>query len=396
MTFFYNRGWSLVKSPLAQFVAAIALFGITVCGWLSPQPVRAQGSDSTRAANASFGERPRHVFLVVLENEGFETTFGTNSAERYLSTELTSKGELLTQYFAIGHFSLDNYIAMVSGQAPTKETQADCSTYLNFAPPDAALDGDGQVHGSGCVYPSTVLTIANQLEAKGLTWRGYMEDMSRNCQHVELGHEDDHIQARPGDQYATRHNPFVYFHSIIDHPTCKEHVVPLTAFDEDLQSVATTPNLAFITPNLCNDGHDGASAICPGGHLKSADHFLRQFVPKILASPAYQRDGMLMITFDEAEIGQSGGRVDPKTTDATACCDEPSGPNTSLPGLTGPGGGRIGAVILSQYVKPGSRNDTPYNHYALLRGLEDLFGLDYLGFAKLAGPPFDGVYNRKP
>jgi hypothetical protein len=378
-----------------QFVAAISLFGITICGWLSPQQVRAQGSDSTRAANASYGARPRHVFLVVLENEGFETTFGKNSAARYLSTELTSKGELLTQYFAIGHFSLDNYIAMVSGQAPTKETQADCSTYLDFAPPDAALDRDGQVHGSGCVYPSTVLTIANQLEAKGLTWRGYMEDMSRNCQHLELGHKDDHIHARPGDQYATRHNPFVYFHSIIDHPTCKEHVVPLTALDEDLKSVATTPNLAFITPNLCNDGHDGASAICPGGHLKSADRFLRHFVPKILASPAYRQDGMLMITFDEAEIGHSGGRVDLETTDATACCDEPSGPNTSLPGLTGAGGGRIGAVILSRYVKPGSRDDTPCNHYTLLRGLEDLFGLDYLGFAKLAGPPFDAVYNLR-
>jgi hypothetical protein len=104
---------------------------------------------------------------------------------------------------------------------------------------------------------------------------------------------------------------------------------------------------------------------------------------------------MLMITFDEAEFGHSGGRVDLETTAATACCDEPSGPNTSLPGLTGAGGGRIGAVILSRYVKPGSRDDTPCNHYTLLRGLEDLFGLDYLGFAKLADPPFDGAYNLR-
>ena len=387
-----------MRSLVARAVGAIALCAITIGGWFSPTQVCAQASASAGAANASSGERPRHVFLVVLENEGFVRTFGKNSDAPYLSTELTRKGELLTQYFAIGHFSLDNYIAMVSGQAPTKETQADCFTYLDFAPPDGALDRDGQVHGSGCVYPSTVLTIANQLEAKGLTWRGYMEDMSRNCQHPEhpeLGPKDDHIHAQPGDQYATRHNPFVYFHSIIDQPTCEKHDVPLTALDVDLKSVATTPNLVFITPNLCNDGHDGASAICAGGHLKSADRFLRQLVPRILESPAYRQDGMLLITFDEAEVGHSGGRVDPKTTDATACCDEPSGPNTTLPGQTGPGGGRIGAVILSRYVKPGSRNDTPYNHYSLLRGLEDLFGLDHLGFARQAGP-FDGVYNQKP
>lgn len=73
-----------MKSLLVQFVAAISLFGITIWGWLSPQQVRAQGSDSTRASNASYGARPRHVFLVVLENEDFETTFGKNSAAHFV------------------------------------------------------------------------------------------------------------------------------------------------------------------------------------------------------------------------------------------------------------------------------------------------------------------------
>ncbi|MGH7880299.1 MAG: alkaline phosphatase family protein, partial [Candidatus Binataceae bacterium] len=164
-----------------------------------------------------------------------------------------------------------------------------------------------------------------------------------------------------------------------------------------LKSVATTPNLVFITPNLCNDGHDGPSAICEGGHLKSADRFLQRMVPKILESPAYRQDGMLIITFDEAKVGYDlVHAIDPAKTDATACCHEPAGPNVSQPGLTGPGGGRIGAVILSPDVKAGSVNDTPYNHYALLRGLEDLFGLDHLGYARDHRlNSFDAVFNLK-
>jgi phosphatidylinositol-3-phosphatase len=356
-------------------------------GGLTPPSVRAQP-----AAVA----RPRHVFIIVLENEAYDTTFGTNSAAPYLSKELTRQGELLTQYYGTGHNSLDNYITMVSGQSPTGETQADCQIYQDFAPA-SALDHDGQVHGSGCVYPANVLTIANQLEAKGLTWRGYMEDMRNPCEHPNIGAQDDHFHAQPGDQYATRHNPFVYFHAIIDHPTCSAHVLPLSSLETDLKTVATTPNLVFITPNLCNDGHDGASDICVGGHLISADRFLKQWVPKVIGSPGYQQDGMLIITFDEAKVGKSGGEIDPRTTDARACCDEPAGPNTIAPGYTGPGGGRIGAVILSQYVKPGSTNDTPYNHYSLLRGLEDLFGLDHLGYARRDNlSPLDAVFNGKP
>jgi hypothetical protein len=291
---------------------------------------------------------------------------------------------LLSNYFGIGHFSLDNYIAIVSGQAPNPETQADCFTYLDFVATSIVLDKDGQLRGRGCVYPPIVKTLPNQLEAKGLAWGGYMEDMNRPCEHPGIGLTDDHIHARAGDQYATRHDPFVYFHALLGSGSCNKHDVPLLGLESDLKSVATTPNLVFVTPNLCSDGHDGPSAICEGGGLKSADRFLRRWVPKILASPAYQQDGMLIITFDEAEV-----------TDASYCCGEPAGPNTRLPGRIGRGGGRIGALLLSRYVKPGSTNDTRYNHYSMLRSLENLFGLEHLGYA--AQPDLkafgDDVYN---
>src|SRR5207244_3571542 len=116
------------------------------------------------------------------------------------------------------------------------------------------------------------------------------------------------------------------------------------------------------------DGHDAPCKNGEPGGLVSANNFLKTWVPIIRSSPAYKQDGMLIITFDEAEV--SGNDAD-----AEACCNEPTGPNTAMPGISGPGGGRTGAVILSQFVEPGSVNDTPYNHYSLLRSIENLFHL---------------------
>ncbi|MGA2410329.1 MAG: alkaline phosphatase family protein [Candidatus Binataceae bacterium] len=361
-----------IFSPVVLVILALL---IVVTGY----SVRASGQESGNG-RLQRDKRPQHVFIIVLENEGFETTFGQDSPAKYLTGKLVPKGLLLTQYYGIGHFSLDNYIAMISGQGPNAYTQNDCFAYYDFQPLAKALDADGQALGAGCVYPDSVSTIANQLEAKHLAWKGYMEDMNENCEHPGIGQPDTHIKASKQSQYATRHNPFVYFHSIIDNPACSEQVVPLAQLSADLGSAAKTPNLSFITPNLCNDGHDRASKLCDGGHLVSADRFLHSWAPRILDSPAYKQDGMLIITFDESDIEIKDREVVPAQTDATSCCNEPTGPNTVAPGRTGPGGGRIGALILSPFVKPGV-DDQPYNHYALLRSLEDLFGLNYLGFA---------------
>jgi hypothetical protein len=352
-----------------------------------------------------------HVFIVMLENEGYHKTFGPGSAATYLD-HLRGQGALASHYFGTSHFSLGNYIALVSGQAPNPATEYDCPQFTEFVPSRAAADG--QAIGSGCVYPASVLTIANQLEAAGLSWKAYMEDMGNNaaresgtCGHPAIGAIDHTQAAEVGDQYASRHDPFVYFHSIIDTPSCAQHVVNLRSLGPDLKSVAATPNYVFITPNLCHDGHDGGRGnTCvdgePGG-LISADRFLRNLVPQIVSSPAFRRDGLLIITFDESDIEdeyeRSGNAIRVTGGDAAACCDEPPGPNipayqpaagiarTAIngPGLIGPGGGRIGAVMLSPFIKPGTVSSVPYNHYALLRSVEDIFGLDHLGFAGQAG-----------
>ena len=112
-------------------------------------------------------------------------------------------------------------------------------------------------------------------------------------------------------------------------------------------------------------------------------------MPKILDSPAYKAGGMLVITFDEAELGGDAA-------DATACCNTPPSPNSAKPGITGPGGGRVGALILSVRTKPGTTNPAPYNHYSLLCSMEDVWKLDHLGFAGAPGLACFGkdVYDR--
>lgn len=195
------------------------------------------------------------------------------------------------------------------------------------------------------------------------------------CRHPRPGTVDDTQKAKPGDQYAARHNPFVYFHSIIDSPACAERDVPLNRLPADLTSTGSTAALSYITPNLCHDGHDTPCVDGQPGGLVSADQFLAIWVPRIQASPAYQKDGLLVVTFDESHSPQ---------TDATACCGETAGPNSPLPGITGAGGGRVGAVGLGRAVRPGTTSATAYNHYSLLASLEDLFALPPLGYAAIA------------
>jgi hypothetical protein len=206
-----------------------------------------------------------------------------------------------------------------------------------------------------------------------------------------------------GDGYASRHDPFVYFHSIIDSAAyCDAHVVALgsptgampasalkgeTGLVTDLKAVATTPNFSIITPNLCNDGHDYpcVNQKSEASPLADIGTFLATWVPKITHSAAFKQDGLLVVTFDEA------------AADSTACCSEKPGPAGPEPGLNGPGGGRIGAVLISPFIKPGGIVfRTEYNHYSLLASIEALFGLPRLGDARTVPTIFGSPVFTRP
>jgi phosphatidylinositol-3-phosphatase len=362
------------------------------------------GLTAPAAAGASAYKQPRirHVFVIVLENEDYATTFGDPSADPYLAQTLPAEGALLENYYATGHESNDNYISLVSGQPPNPDNQADCQLFDEFLDPRTLSDGVEE--GIGCVYPASLENVGTQLSARKRTWKAYEQDMGNDpnreaaaCGHPALGSKDETQDAVEGDGYATRHDPFVYFQAVIDSQAyCDRHVVAMgspsgampasalrgeTGLETDLASIGKTPDFSFITPNLCNDGHDYPCTNQPSGAsaLADIDAFLETWVPKITGSPAFRKNGLLEITFDESDGAQS---------DASSCCGESAGPDSPLPGITGPGGGRVGAVLISPFIMPETVSTTPYNHYSSLASWESLLGLPRLAEAASATSVF--------
>jgi hypothetical protein len=414
------RSGKSIRTAVVVVAAVLAIAVMVIQNAPFASASKSPGNDgSDHASNASAGRASalpaiRHVFVIMVENNGYSATFGTPTADPYLAVTLPSQGALLQNYYAIGHFSLDNYAAFISGQPPNSDNQADCigSKYVNFPATDGMKNGIQQ--GKGCVFPSKVPTLASQLAAKHFTWKGYEEDMGNTpsrdggvtCGHPTIGKSDPTTVASKQDGYTTRHDPFMYFHSIIDNTKCKSEVVPLgsptgampkgapkgvTGLVHDLKSTATTPNFSFITPNLCDDGHDypcrNTTGAGQGGGSSVGDinKWLSTWVPIIEASPAYKANGLIEVTFDEAD-----------DADATACCGETKGPaaQSGGNGIKGPGGGRVGAVLVSPFITPGSVVTQSFNHYSSLASIEDLFGLAHLGEAKTVTSTFDtGVYS---
>ena len=390
----------------AVLTAAAALLTAGTAAVATLAPVAGSATTSLPAIH--------HVFVIVLENESSTSTFGDPAADPYLATTLRSEGAYLENYYATGHVSNDNYISMISGQAPNPQNQGDCQIYDTFVGTGPVAQLNGQAVGTGCVYPASVPTIADQLGAH-LSWKGYMEDMgndpsreSATCGHPQVDTQDKTQAAVAGDGYVTRHDPFVYFSSITgDAQYCDTHVVPLgtssgtmpagtppgtTGLASDLASIATTPSLSFIVPDVCDDGHDFPCTNEPTpstSALGDVDSWLETWVHLITSSPAFTQDGgLLLITFDEAATPPNG--------DSSSCCNEMPGPDSPLPGITGPGGGKVGALALSPYITPGTLVTTAYNHYAMLGSLEDLFSLDRLGFAAAVPATFGSDVYTNP
>ena len=181
--------------------------------------------------------------------------------------------------------------------------------------------------------------LINQLEEAGHSWKAYMEAMPSPC---FLGNGGSLF--RP--LYRQKHNPFIYYDKVRDDPALCNKIVPLTQFSDDLRA-NTVPDFVWITPDMCNDMHDCA--------INRGDAWLREWVPQILASSAWRDNGVLFITFDE---GQG--------TDA--CC-------------TYAAGGQVFTLVISPLVQPGFVSTTSYDHYSLLRTIEEAWQLPLLGNA---------------
>ncbi len=253
-----------------------------------------------------------HIFVIVMENKEYGSVIGSSGAP-YLNS-LAGQYGLATNYFAIGHPSLPNYLALIGGS--TFGITSDCT---------------------GCFVDKP--SLVDQLEAAGKTWNAYMEGMPSPCKLGDYG------------SYAQKHDPFIYFDGVRKDAARCGRIVPFDKFPIDLQA-GSLPDFVWITPDLCHDAHD-----CP---LATGDDWLKQWVPAILASPEWKAGSVLFITFDEGQ-GNHG------------CCKVAQG-------------GRVATLVISPYGKPGFQSAQPYDHYALLRTVEDAWGL----------PPLEGVADIGP
>jgi hypothetical protein len=317
-----------------------------------------------------------HVFTIVLGDNGYETAFGEGSPAPYLARTLREKGELLTNYYAVTQGSLANEIALVSGQGPNPATAANCPERVDVTP--GTLDaGSGQALGEGCVYAAEVQALPDLLAPAEKTWRVYA-----------------------GDPHPEWRNPFSYFRSLTDDPAqCAECEAGLDRLSADLAKEEDTPTFSYVVPGACEDGSETPCEAGRPAGLAAAQPFLERVVPEIEASDAYKRGGLIAITFAQAP-------QDVADPDTSACCSPPEYPNLPAPAPVPPtnspvketgGGGRVGMLLLSPFVEPGSANETGYyNHFSFLLSVEELLGLaPPLGYAAEPGlTAFDGsVYN---
>jgi hypothetical protein len=355
----------------------------------------------------------KHAWLIVLGENSYEKTFGAAAEAPYLNQVLPKKGELIPNYYGVTSGVLANEIALLSGQGPTAETAADCPNYTAITPATVSETAE-QVLGTGCVYPKTVKSLPTQLEEKELEWRAYVEDMENGgavgqpwrCRKPTLGTADTTVPTI-GDQYANWRNPVVYFGAVTESGSCEKHDVGFEVLTRDLKAKKKTPALSLIFPDACRSGGEAECEPGAATGAKGAVQLLKTLVPAIMASPAYEEGGgLIMIT--SAQAPQAGPQPDP-----SACCVAPTYPNlpliapaagtTTTPTagtstteaeeevpskyteesvLPSGGGGKVGLLMISPLVLAGSVEEAEYaNHFSLLKTLEVMFGLEPLGYA---------------
>jgi phosphatidylinositol-3-phosphatase len=248
-----------------------------------------------------------HIFVIVLENHEYSSIIGKPTA-LYLNG-LAQQYGLATNFYGTRHPSLPNYVALIGGD--TFGITSDCNSCFVAAP-----------------------NLVDQLETAGKSWKAYMEAMPSPC-----------FVGDSGKLYKQKHNPFIYFDDIRLNAARCQKIVPFTQFAADLQS-NSLPDFVWITPNMCNDMHDCSIA--------TGDAWVQTWVAQILASPAWQNNGLLVITFDEGSTN-------------AGCCTLATG-------------GQIVTLVISPLGKPAYQSAVAYDHYSILRTIESAWGLP-----KLAG-----------
>ena len=297
-------------SMLRLYLISVLTLACTGCG-LTTMPSPAPPSSTT-----PFG----HVFILVEENANYSDVIG-NSAMPYLNG-LANQYGLATQYYADTHPSIGNYLMLTTGQILTND---DTQTPVSF--------------------PVSADNVVRELIASSMTWKQYAESIpSVGYVGVDSG------------EFATRHAPLPY---MTDAQTTaqRQNIVPFTQLAADLAN-NTLPNYSFITPNVCDDAHDCS--------LTVADIWLHTNINPLIMSGPFQKDGLLIIVFDESGTDNTNG------------------------------GGRVAAVIISPLAKAGYKSTIVYRHESVLRLMLEGLGVTRLPGATATAPKMWEFFTFMP
>jgi phosphatidylinositol-3-phosphatase len=364
----------------SRFWAALATAVLVVAGLAGAAFSLSASADKRDGSDKSL----KHVFVIMLENHSKNSVIGDPAAPTI--TSLANTYGVASQYFGVTHPSEPNYVASISGS----------NWFVNDDNPNNRFDHTN---------------LVDQLQSAGKTWGAYMESMP-SVGYLGNNYPDAAALPPNGAQlYVSKHNPFVLFADIRNDPSRLANVKPYTMLQHDLDHHA--PSFVFISPNQCHDMHGGVGAVnppsdgtpCPfsdaPGDAKDqslkakADAFVGQTVSMIMHSKAWTGNSVIFLVSDENDF--TGNAATDGWESAAGCCDSPLLPNGyqflnsagtpdgkvwSCPFGANPactyGGGLVPAIVIAREGRRHYTSTVPYNHYSMLRTIEENWNLGYL------------------
>jgi phospholipase C len=305
---------------------------LALMAWMAPP---AGASSANRSSLKNF----QHVFVIMMENTGYDALIGNPNAP-WINSAAATYG-LATSYFGVTHPSQPNYIAATSGS--TNGVADDNDTTIN------------------------VTNIVDQLEANGKTWKAYMQSLSL-CNGNLLAH------ACGNQLYERKHDPFVSYQDVQSNPARMANIVDFSQFATDLNN-KSVPDYSWISPDQCHDMHGrgggGPSDPCDFSQVQqliaTGDAFLQQTVGAIMNSRAWTGNSVIFITWDESDFTGSGFQG---FGDDSGCCDS----------VSGQGGGHVVTLTISHSDHSARTSSVAYNHYSILATIEGGWKLGCLAF----------------
>jgi hypothetical protein len=313
-----------------------------------------------------------HVFVIIEENHTTDEIVGNAAAPEI--TRLAKAYGFASNFYALRHPSEPNYVALVGGD--TFGIADDDAFYCK--PGDAQWGCEKSSRAGYVDHTVPGASLATQLEAHGLSWKGYFGDIPEPGSLVyRWPSPKEPVAGKPDALYAVKHNGFMTFKSVQADPKRAEKIVGFDVLEHDI-AAGTLPNFAHIVPGQCDDmhglhGHD-VSDDCSGktsaGLIGRADRMVGKLVSEIMASGTWKSDGnsAIVITFDENDD-------DTASSHPNGCCG--FNPKDS----SNPGGGWIPTIVIANHGPRSLDDPTAYNHYSLLRTIEMAFGMECLRHA---------------